>query len=99
MHLTLLLLADVDEFIALAKISEHMPNIRRLVVKFFDFVDVNGDRSIAVSELDDARSYLGLPALSDKDGDSLVALCNEDEELEFDVSISNCSSQSHLTFA
>ncbi len=63
-----------------------MPEIRRLVVKFFDFVDVNGDHAVEISELDGARSYLGLPPLSDKDHDSLVALCNENEELEFDVS-------------
>lgn len=77
---------DVDEFIAFAKISRHMPEIRKLVVKFFDFVDVNGDHSIEISELDAARSYLALPPLSDQDHESLVALCNEDEELDFDVS-------------
>ncbi len=37
---------DLDEFIAFSKISRHMPLIRRLIVKFFDFVDVNGDRSV-----------------------------------------------------
>ena len=62
-----------------------MPEIRKLIVKFFDFVDVNGDRSVEISELDGARSYLGLPPFSGKDADSLVALCNENEELEFDV--------------
>ena len=40
---------DLDEFIAFAKISRHMPVIRRLVVKFFDFVDVNGDKSVSVA--------------------------------------------------
>ena len=77
---------DCDEFVALAKISRCMPEIRRLVVKFFQFVDINGDHSIEISELDSARSYLGLPPLSEADHDSLSALCNEDEELEFDVS-------------
>ena len=76
---------DLDEFIAFGTISKHMPEIRRLVVKFFDFVDVNGDRAVEIRELDDARAYLGLPPLSAQDHDSLVALCNEDEELEFDV--------------
>ena len=81
---------DVDEFIAFAMISRHMPEIRKLVVKFFDFVDVNGDRSVEISELDAARSYLALPPLSDQDHESLVALCNGDEELEFDVSKAVC---------
>ena len=81
---------DVDEFIAFAKISRHMPEIRKLVVKFFDFVDVNGDHSVEISELDAARSYLALPPLSDQDHESLVALCNKDEELEFDVSKAVC---------
>ena len=54
-------------------------------VKFFDFVDVNGDRAVEIRELDDARAYLGLQPLDAQDHDSLVALCNEDEELEFDV--------------
>lgn len=76
---------DVDEFIAFGTISKHMPEIRRLVVKFFDFVDVNGDRAVEIRELDDARAYLGLQPLDAQDHDSLVALCNEDEELEFDV--------------
>mmetsp|Transcript_15814 Transcript_15814/g.34233 ORF Transcript_15814/g.34233 Transcript_15814/m.34233 type:complete len:128 (-) Transcript_15814:113-496(-) len=76
---------DVDEFIALAKISRHMPEIRHSIVKFFDFVDVNDDGFVAISELDAARSYLGLPPLPEKDHDSLVALSNEDEELEFDA--------------
>ena len=44
-----------------------------------------------IRELDDARTYLGLPPLSDKDHDSLVALCNEDEELEFDVIVNNAT--------
>ena len=76
---------DVDEFIAFGTISKHMPEIRRLVVKFFDFVDVNGDKAVEIRELDDARAYLGLQPLDAQDHDSLVALCNEDEELEFDV--------------
>jgi len=80
---------DVDEFFAFVQISKHMPEIRRRFVKFFDFVDVNGDRSVEISELDAARSYLGLPPLSEEDHASLGAICNEDEELEFEVSI-NC---------
>lgn len=43
------LLEDLDEFIAFAKISRHMPEIRRLVVKFFDFVDVNQDRAVEIA--------------------------------------------------
>ena len=62
-----------------------MPEIRRLVVKFFTFVDVNGDHAVEIRELDDARAYLGLPPLSDKDHESLAALCNENKELEFEV--------------
>jgi len=76
---------DLDEFIAFGTISKHMPEIRRLVVKFFDFVDVNRDRAVEIRELDDARAYLGLQPLDAQDHDSLVALCNEDEELEFDA--------------
>lgn len=75
---------DVDKFIAFAKISRHMPYIRRLIVRFFDFVDVNGDRSVELSELDGARSYLGLPPMSDKDRDSLLDLCDENQVLEFE---------------
>ena len=78
---------DVDEFFAFVQISKQMPEIRRQFVKFFDFVDVNGDQSVEISELDAARSYLGLPPLSEEDHESLVAICNEDEELEFEVSI------------
>lgn len=63
-----------------------MPEIQRLIVKFFDFADINGDGAIEISELDCARSYLGLPPLSDADHDSLTSLCNEDDELEYDVS-------------
>lgn len=74
---------DEDEFIAFCQISKHMPEIQRMIVKFFDFADINGDGSIEISELDCARSYLGLPPLSDADHDSLLALCNEDDELEF----------------
>jgi urea transporter/Ca2+-binding EF-hand superfamily protein len=76
---------DLEEFIAFAKISRLMPAIRRLIVKFFDFVDVNGDRAVEIAELDSARAYLSLPAISDADRDSLNALCNGDDELEFDV--------------
>ena len=82
------MIQDVDEFIAFAKISKSMPEIRRHVVKFFDFVDVNGDRAVEIRELDDARSYLALPPLSEQDNESLLALCNDDEELEFDVGFS-----------
>ena len=39
-----------------------------------------------MNELDSARSYLGLPALSEEDHESLQVFCNEDGELEFDVS-------------
>lgn len=77
---------DLDEFIAFSKISRHMPAIRRLIIKFFDFVDVNGDRSVELEELDQAREYLGLPAISEDDRASLMALSNDDGELEFDVS-------------
>lgn len=76
---------DLEEFIAFAKISRHMPRIRRVVVKFFDFVDVNGDRAVEIAELDSARAYLSLPTISNDDRDSLNALCNGDMELEFDV--------------
>lgn len=77
---------DLEEFIAFSKISRHMPEIRRLIVKFFDFVDVNGDRSVELEELDQAREYLGLPAISEDDKTSLMALYNDDDELDFDVS-------------
>lgn len=76
---------DLDEFIAFAKISRHMPLIRDLVVKFFDFVDVNGDRAVEIAELNSACQYLNLPSISDDDRDSLNALCNGDDELEFDM--------------
>mmetsp|Transcript_8223 Transcript_8223/g.14306 ORF Transcript_8223/g.14306 Transcript_8223/m.14306 type:complete len:790 (+) Transcript_8223:14-2383(+) len=76
---------DFDEFFAFVQISKLMPEIRKTIVKFFDFVDVNGDHAVEISELDAARAYLGLPALSDEDHDSLVAICNEEDELEFDV--------------
>ena len=76
---------DFDEFIAFAKISKVMPAIRSLIVKFFDFVDVNGDRSVEIAELDSARAYLGLPPISDDDRQTLNALCNGEDELEFDV--------------
>ncbi|KAL3795287.1 hypothetical protein ACHAWO_010421 [Cyclotella atomus] len=76
---------DSDEFIAFAKISKYMPAIRDLVAKFFDFVDVNGDRAVEIAELDSSRAYLSLPAISEADRDSLTALCNEEEELEFDM--------------
>ena len=76
---------DLDEFIAFCQISRHMPEIRHLVVSFFRFADINGDRSIEINELDAARSYIGLPPLSDKDHSSLEALYNDDDELEFDV--------------
>mmetsp|Transcript_33860 Transcript_33860/g.80997 ORF Transcript_33860/g.80997 Transcript_33860/m.80997 type:complete len:745 (-) Transcript_33860:519-2753(-) len=76
---------DLDEFIAFSKISRHMPAIRRLIIKFFDFVDVNGDRSVELEELDQAREYLGLPAISEDDRASLMALSNDDGELEFDM--------------
>lgn len=76
---------DSDEFIAFAKISKLMPAIRSLIVKFFDFVDVNGDRAVEIAELDSARAYLGLPPISDDDRQTLNALCNGEDELEFDV--------------
>jgi hypothetical protein len=63
-----------------------MPEIRKLIVKFFDFIDVNGDRSVEIRELDDARSYLGLPPMSEEDHASLESLCDENEELQFEVS-------------
>ncbi len=76
---------DLEEFTAYAKICRNMPAIRRLVVKFFDFVDVNGDRAVEMSELDLACEYLGLPSISDADRDSLEALSNREGELEFDT--------------
>mmetsp|Transcript_14766 Transcript_14766/g.30256 ORF Transcript_14766/g.30256 Transcript_14766/m.30256 type:complete len:785 (-) Transcript_14766:94-2448(-) len=76
---------DLDEFIAFAKISRHMPAIRSLIVKFFDFVDVNGDQAVEIAELDSACQYLNLPPISDDDRGSLNALCNGDDELEFDM--------------
>ncbi|KAL7530060.1 hypothetical protein ACHAXR_005514, partial [Thalassiosira sp. AJA248-18] len=78
---------DVDEFIAFVHISTLMPEIRRLIIKFFDFVDVNNDHAVEISELDSARSYLGLPPLSEHDHSSLEALFNEEGELEYDVTI------------
>jgi urea transporter len=74
-----------DEFIAFSQISKHMPEIRRLIIKFFNFVDVNGDHSIKICELDGARSYLGLPPLSGEDQERLHSLCNEANELDFDA--------------
>ena len=47
-----------------------------LLVKFFNFVDVDGDNCVEISELDAARSYLGLPPLEKADKDSLANLCN-----------------------
>ena len=76
---------DSDEFIAFAKISRLMPAIRYLIVKFFDFVDVNGDRAVELQELDSARAYLSLPPISEDDRETLNTLCNGDDELEFDV--------------
>lgn len=76
---------DSDEFIAFARISCIMPGIRRLIVDFFDFVDVNGDKTVEIAELDSSRLYLGLPPISDDDRNCLNALCNEDDELEFDT--------------
>ena len=76
-----------------------MPEIRRLVVKFFTFVDVNGDHAVEIRELDDARAYLGLPPLSDKDHESLAALCNENEELEFEVIVNFVSIVRMLSFS
>ena len=75
-----------------------MPEIRRLVVKFFTFVDVNGDHAVEIRELDDARAYLGLPPLSDKDHESLAGLCNENEELEFEVIVNFVSIVCMLAF-
>lgn len=69
------------------QISKLIPKMRGLIVKFFDFVDVNGDHAVSIKELDDARAYLDLPPLSQQDHDSLATICNRDEELEFDVSL------------
>ncbi len=76
---------DLEKFMAFAKISRHMPTIRSLVVKFFDFVDINGDRTVDIANLDSACEYLNLPSISDTDRDSLRALSNRGEELEFDA--------------
>ena len=76
---------DLDEFTVFAKICRNMPAIRSLIVKFFDFVDVNGDRAVEISELNSTCEYLGLPSISDADSDSLEALSNREEELEFDT--------------
>mmetsp|Transcript_8262 Transcript_8262/g.13385 ORF Transcript_8262/g.13385 Transcript_8262/m.13385 type:complete len:81 (-) Transcript_8262:124-366(-) len=38
-----------------------------------------------ISEFDSARSYLGLPPLPEEDHDRLVAICNEDEVLDFET--------------
>jgi Ca2+-binding EF-hand superfamily protein len=77
---------DLDEFIAFSKISRHMPETRRPIIKFYDFVDVNQDQSVEISELDSALSYLALPPLRDSDREKISALCNDDDELEFEVS-------------
>ncbi len=74
---------DLDEFTAFAKICRNMPAIRSLIVKFFDFVDVNGDQAVEISELNSACEYLNLPSISDADLDSLEALKNREGELEF----------------
>lgn len=76
---------DLDEFIAFCKISNHMPVIRRLIVKFFDFVDADGSQTVEIQEFDSALSYLGLPPLAKDDRDSLSALANGEGELEFEV--------------
>jgi len=76
---------DLEKFIAFAKISRHMPAIRSLVVKFFDFVDDNGDQAVDIANLDSACEYLNLPSISDADRDSLKSLCNGEEKLEFDA--------------
>ena len=76
---------DLEEFTAFAKISRHMPLIRDLVVKFFDFVDANGDGGVEIAELNSACAYLNLPAISDDDRESQNALCNGEDELEFDM--------------
>lgn len=67
---------DIEKFTAFAKISRHMPEIRRSVIKFMDFVDIDGDRSIKISELDGARSYLGLSPMPEEDRQKLVSLCD-----------------------
>ena len=76
---------DLDNFIAFAKISKNMPAIRDLVVKFFDFVDVDGDRAVNIVKLNSAIEYLNLPAISEDDRDSLNKLCNNENVLEFDA--------------
>ncbi len=76
---------NLDEFIALAKICRNMPAIRSLIVKFFDFVDVNGDQAVDISKLNSACEYLNLPSISDADCDSLEALSNRDGEIEYDT--------------
>ena len=76
---------DLDEFIAFAKISKQLPRIRRPIIKFFDFVDVDGSESIEISELNSALSYLALPPLREEDQKRLSKLSNADGELEFEV--------------
>ncbi|KAL7526138.1 hypothetical protein ACHAWF_001645 [Thalassiosira exigua] len=43
---------DFGEFIAFSQISKHMPEILRLNIKFFNFIDVNGDHSVEIRKLD-----------------------------------------------
>mmetsp|Transcript_5077 Transcript_5077/g.9936 ORF Transcript_5077/g.9936 Transcript_5077/m.9936 type:complete len:596 (+) Transcript_5077:3-1790(+) len=76
---------DHDEFFAFVQISKQMPKIQKSILKFFDFVDTNDDGSMDISEFDSARSYLGLPPLPEEDHDRLVAICNEDEVLDFET--------------
>ena len=76
---------DLDEFIAFAKISKQLPRIRRPIIKFFDFVDVDGSESIEIAELNSALAYLALPPLKEEDQQRLSKLSNADGELEFEV--------------
>ena len=76
---------DLDQWIAFMKISKHMASIRRPIIKFFHFVDVNQRRSIDMHDLDSALMYLALPPLRTEDRERLSKLCNADDELEFEV--------------
>lgn len=76
---------DKKEFIALCLVSCAVVTIRCNISEFFFFVDLNGNGWIDFEELDSSLEYLGEPALSEEERDSLTTMTGMKEDCEMEV--------------
>lgn len=75
---------DKHEFVAFAVVGASIDTIRHQLLKFFAFVDEDGNGKVAFDEINHGLEYLGQPRLTAEESDMLLELTHTEGD-EIDV--------------